>query len=182
MFISFSMCTRAGGDGVVYTWDMRMRRCLSQQVDEGCINGTTLAVSPDDRYFASGSSSGVVNVYDRKRHASVLQPLLPSAVPVAPFKPSHQQPLKALMNLTTTVDSLAFNHDCQILAMASRMKKDSLRLVHIPSFTVFSNWPTSRSPLHYIHSLAFSPRGGYLAVGNAKGRVLLYRLHHYAEA
>ncbi len=69
----------------------------------------------------------------------------------------------------------------QVLAMASRMKKDSLRLVHLPSLTVFSNFPTGRSPLHFVHCLAFSPKGGFLAIGNAKGRVLLYRLHHYVD-
>jgi hypothetical protein len=56
------------------------------------------------------------------------------------------------------------------------------RVVHIPSLTVFSNWPTSKSPLHYVHSAAFSPNSGYLAIGNARGRVLLYRLHHYSKA
>ena len=65
----------------------------------------------------------------------------------------------------------------QILAMASRMAKDALRLVHLPSCTVFSNWPTSRTPLGYVHSLAFSPGGGYLAIGTARGTALLYRLH-----
>lgn len=70
----------------------------------------------------------------------------------------------------------------QILAIASRMKRDALRLVHVPSLTVFANWPTSRTPLGHVHSAAFSPGGGFLAVGNAKGRVLLYRLHHYAAA
>jgi U3 small nucleolar RNA-associated protein 18 len=69
----------------------------------------------------------------------------------------------------------------QILAMASVKKRDALRLVHVPSFTVFSNWPTSRSPLHYVSALAFSPGGGLLAIGNARGRVVLYRLHHYAS-
>jgi hypothetical protein len=39
-----------------------------------------------------------------------------------------------------------------------------------------------RSPLHYVHSLAFSPHSGFLTIGNARGRVLLYRLHHYQEA
>eukprot|EP00983_Pelagomonas_calceolata_P018357 574613-Pelagomonas_calceolata.AAC.2 len=29
-----------------------------------------------------------------------------------------------------------------------------------------------RSPLHYVHSLAFSPGGGFLAVGNARGRAV----------
>ncbi len=67
------------------------------------------------------------------------------------------------------------------MAMASRMKKDAMRLVHLPSATVFSNWPTQRSPLHYVHSLAFSPHSGFLAVGNARGKVLLYRLHAFSE-
>ena len=66
-------------------------------------------------------------------------------------------------------------------AMASRMKKDAMRLLHLPSMTVFANWPTGRSPLHFVHSLAFSPNGGFLAIGNARGRVLLYRLHHYID-
>jgi U3 small nucleolar RNA-associated protein 18 len=69
-----------------------------------------------------------------------------------------------------------------MLMMASRMKKNALRVVHLPSATVFSNWPPATAPLHYVHCGAFSPGGGYLAVGNAKGRVLLYRLHHYSSA
>ena len=69
--------------------------------------------------------------------------------------------------------------DGQMLAYSSRMKKDGLRVAHLPSCTVFSNWPSGKTPLHYVHSLAFSPHCGYLAVGNARGRVLLYRLHHY---
>jgi U3 small nucleolar RNA-associated protein 18 len=51
--------------------------------------------------------------------------------------------------------------------------------VHIPSCTVYQNWPTPRTPLHYVQSLAFSPHSGYLAVGNDKGRALLFRLNHY---
>ncbi len=66
--------------------------------------------------------------------------------------------------------------------MGSRLKKDSLRLVHLPSGTVFSNWPMVNAPLQYVHCGAFSPGGGFMAVGNAKGRVLLYRLHHYTSA
>lgn len=70
----------------------------------------------------------------------------------------------------------------QILAMASRWKKDSLRLVHTATMTVFSNWPSTRTPINFVHSMAFSPRGGFLAIGNAQGKALLYRLNHYTEA
>lgn len=55
-------------------------------------------------------------------------------------------------------------------------------VLHVPSMTIFQNWPTSKSPLHYVHCAAFSPHSGYLTIGNARGRVLLYRLHHYSQA
>lgn len=61
------------------------------------------------------------------------------------------------------------------------MEKDALRIVHVESSTVFANWPTSKSPLGHVHCAAFSPGCGFFAVGNAKGRVLLYRLHHYTS-
>jgi hypothetical protein len=41
----------------------------------------------------------------------------------------------ASQNLTTRVDALEFNHDGQILALASRMKKDALKMVWIGSTT-----------------------------------------------
>ncbi|CAK0782784.1 hypothetical protein CVIRNUC_005979 [Coccomyxa viridis] len=162
----------SGSDGVVHVWDMRMRRCLSRNVDEGCFSSTALAASADSSLYATGSKSGVVNLYkyphrDQGLHVGSSGPLLPTA----------SSPAKTLMNLTTSVDTLAFSPDTQILAMASRMTKDALRLVHLPSYTVFSNWPTSRTPLGYVHSLAFSPGGGYLAIGTARGTALLYRLH-----
>ncbi len=165
----------AGGDGVVHTWDLRTRRCLDRQIDEGCLNSTALTCSNSGSLFATGSSSGVVNVYDR------LQSSKAEVQANRPVAARSASPLHTFMNLTTTIDSLAFSPDSQVLAMGSRMKKDSLRLVHVPSYTVFKNWPTSRTPLGYIHSLCFSPKGGFLAAGNAKGKVLLYRLHHYAE-
>ena len=46
---------------------------------------------------------------------------------------------------------------------------------------MFKNWPTSKTPLGYVWDVDFSPGGGYLAVGNDKGKCLLYRLDHYAE-
>lgn len=167
--ISFSESGRillsSGGDGEVYHWDMGTRRCIYKGRDEGCIRSTTLSVSSDSRLFAAGSDCGVVNLYERER-----------------FLKGDNCPAKTFMNLVTTVDNLKFNHDSQILAMSSRMKKNALRLVHVPSQTVFSNWPTSNTPLQYVHTLDFSPGGGFLAVGNAAGKVLLYRLRHYGHA
>ena len=88
-------------------------------------------------------------------------------------------PIKEIMNLTTAVHLMTFNHDGQILSIASKDKKDAVKCVHLPSLTVFSNWPTNRSPIHYPSSLDFSNASGYMAIGNDRGRVLLYRLRHY---
>ncbi|KAF8072604.1 U3 small nucleolar RNA-associated-like protein [Scenedesmus sp. PABB004] len=180
----------AGGDGVLYTWDMRSQRCLQRQRDEGALDCASLALSADGSYLATGGAAGVVSVYARP--AGLLAPLggggggggAGGGGAAAGFgaPPAAPAPLKALMNLTTTVDTLAFSHDGQMLLMGSRLKREALRVAHLPSLTVFSNWPTTRSPLHYVHCAAFSPHGGFLGVGNAKGRALLYRLHHYAEA
>lgn len=155
----------SGGDGHIYHWDLRTRTCFHKAVDEGCINGTALCTPPSGNMFAAGSSSGIVNVYNREE-----------------FLGGKRKPIKTIENLTTKVDFLKFNNDAQILALCSSMKKNSLKLVHVPSFTAFSNWPPLNGLLHYPRCLDFSPGGGFMAVGNAAGKVLLYKLHHYHHA
>lgn len=161
-----------GGDGIVHVWDMRMRRCVRQFFDEGSLGTSTMAVtgSSSSTVLASGSKSGIVNVYNDVLRSNPMQSSM-GAETVPPFK--------TLTHLTTVVDSMTFSTDGQLLVMASRMKRDALRLIHVPTMTAFSNWPTSKSPLHYVHSVALSPSSGYLAIGNARGRVVMYRLHHY---
>ena len=143
----------AGGDGKVHLWDVRMRRCVHRFVDEGCVQSSSLAVAPG--LLAAGSKSGVVNVYRRDGVVQAAAAADEGSADVrAPRDAQALPPLKELGNLVTTVDTLAFSPDAQMLCMASRMKKDSLKVVHVPSMTVFSNWPTSRSPLHYVGNTA----------------------------
>ncbi|XP_004289894.1 PREDICTED: U3 small nucleolar RNA-associated protein 18 homolog [Fragaria vesca subsp. vesca] len=155
----------SGGDGQIYHWDLRTGACFHKAVDEGCINGTSLCTSPNGKLFAAGSDSGIVNIYNREE-----------------FLGGKRKPIKTVENLTTKVDFLKFNTDSQILAICSSMKKNSLKLVHVPSLTVFSNWPPQKKTLHYPRCLDFSPGGGFMAMGNAAGKVLLYKLHHYHDA
>jgi U3 small nucleolar RNA-associated protein 18 len=174
----------AGGDGVAYVWDLRnQRRCVEKIVDDGALTVTALASSPTGRHVAFGSDSGVVNVYEtsgfRTWGGSEEDRESEGSGGSRYARATKGAPLRALMNLTTSVDALTFNGDGQMLATSSRLKRDSLRLVHLPSCTVFSNWPSSKTPLHYVWCTAFSPTGGYLAVGNARGRALLYRIHAY---
>lgn len=155
----------AGGDGEVYVWNMNTRSCVHKFRDEGCLNSTTLAASADGQYLACGSDSGVVNIYD-EQYLHQTQP----------------KPLKAVMNLTTSVNKALFNSTSEILAISSKVKKDCFKMVHLPSLTVFSNWPTSRTPLRYVHTFDFSPNSGYLSIGNDRGKALLFRLKHYKDS
>jgi U3 small nucleolar RNA-associated protein 18 len=111
------------------------------------------------------STSGIVNLYGVEDCRSS----------------SYPNPLKIIDNLTTPISAMSFNHDAQILAIASKVKKDSFRLIHVPTKRVFSNWPTANTPLGYVNCMDFSPNGGYLATGNDKGKVLLYCINAYSK-
>ena len=51
----------------MYVWDVRQTRsCVHRFVDDGCVSGTAIAVSPDKRYLATGADSGVVNLYEHR--------------------------------------------------------------------------------------------------------------------
>lgn len=82
-------------------------------MDDGCLQGTSLALSGDDNYLAAGSSSGVVNLY--KLQGGSINP----------------KPEKTILNLVTAVTKLSFNKSSDILAMASNLKNDAVKLVII---------------------------------------------------
>lgn len=208
----------SGVDAGVYVWDLRYTgRCLHKFMNEDGTGSTSLAVATPPRNknsgsgsgygatqthymdgngmkcLAIGSESGVVSLYD-------IQTLLPinnaveqkSAVNTYPNpKPSTtpvMRPYKACMNLSTVITSMAMHSNNQLLAVASDRSRDQLRLIHTPSGTVYSNWPTDKTPFRRVTSLAFShntstytsanSNGNYLAVGNNKGKVLLYQINH----
>lgn len=142
-----------------------MRKCISQFNDQGFIGGGSMAVSRDNAHIATGSTSGIVNFYASQSCMSS----------------SNPDPIKVIDNLSTPISLLKFNHDGQILAMGSKYKKDAFKLFHVPSRKVFANWPTANTPLGYVSAVDFSPSGGYLAIGNDKGKVLLYKLNAYGR-
>ena len=86
-------CIHSSADGRVYVWDVPSRRCVHCFTDEGCVIGSRVGVSPNSRYVACGSESGIVNVYDM----------------IECMKSETPKPLRSIANLTTTVDSLQFN-------------------------------------------------------------------------
>lgn len=152
-----------GNEGEVYVWDLSTRDCVHRFVDEGCFDGTAIDVSRNGQYLATGSYSGVVNVYERSALLSGRQP----------------KPLKAVMNMTSPCTHLKFNSSSEILALASNYAERALKMVHLPSLTTFSNFPTKQDALRIPQSVDFSLNSGYFALGNHRGQALLYRVQHY---
>ncbi|XP_030836516.1 U3 small nucleolar RNA-associated protein 18 homolog isoform X1 [Strongylocentrotus purpuratus] len=153
-----------GDDCDVYVWDMNTRDCVHKFADDGCIKGNTISVSQGNRYVATGSQSGVINIYDDQCLTKV-----------------HPTPLKAVMNMTTPVTATRFNSNNEILAAISVYSRDVVKLIHLPSCHTFANFPSSNEVLRSPCALEFSPRSGYFALGNNKGEVPLFRLKHYKD-
>ncbi|CAO3607933.1 unnamed protein product [Cunninghamella blakesleeana] len=155
----------SGHDGVVYQWDIGQRECTHKWVDDGSLGTTALAVSPNENYYATGSTSGIVNIY---------------GVNALTNDNERPQPYKTITNLTKQISQLHFNFDSQILAASCSSKRDQLKLIHVPTGRVFVNWPTEKTPLGHVSSVAFSPNSEYIAIGNKQGRALLYNIKDYA--
>ena len=183
----------AGKNGEVTEWSVQ-KGVMGRWIDEGAVGTTVIAVGGrsgrdgwigGDRWVAVGSSSGIVNVYDRREWSTNDTATNGSVMEDNGGIPKTPKPLRALDHLTTPVSHLAFTADGQVLAMASRWKKNALRLVHLPSATVFKNWPTANTPLGRITAIAWGrpteeeEREGslaMLAIGAETGRIKLWEV------
>lgn len=143
-FTSDGTCLYATGrSGEVCLWDLSTFRCLHTFRDEGSVGTTSLCLSPDGTYLATGSTSGVVNVYQQDQlfgHAgSQDDAWLGTDMDVA-----NPKPLRALMNLTTRITDIQCHPDGELMAMYSRGKKDAFRLVGV-FVTMIQGSDTARS-------------------------------------
>jgi U3 small nucleolar RNA-associated protein 18 len=174
--------TIAGKDGQVTEWSVVTRRTVGVWRDEGSIGGTVMALGGGngpaelggDRWVAVGSNSGVLNIYDRNE-------LLVKGKPGAAAKAEVEvkklpEPTRSFEHLTTAISVVTFSPDGQLLAFGSMHKKDALRLVHLPSCTVYRNWPTEQTPLGRITAVAFGAGSDMLAVGNDVGKIRLWEI------
>lgn len=143
--------------GDIWEFAVESGTVLKRWLDASAVHVTRLALG-SDRYLAIGTSLGVVNLFDRA---------------------DISRPYRAVDNLVTAITEAKFLSDGQVLCIASKDKKDALRLVHTASGTVFSNWPTSGTPLGRVLTVEFSPNNQMLAIGNDIGKVTLWRLGHY---
>ncbi|KAK1769535.1 WD40-repeat-containing domain protein [Phialemonium atrogriseum] len=169
--------TILGMDGGVAEWSMLMRRTVGTWRDSGSIRGTVMALGGSngpselggDRWVALGCNSGILNIYDRNSLVtrSAEGKLEIKALP---------EPTKSLDHLTTPISVVTFAPDGQLLAFASNKKKDALRLVHLPSCTVYRNWPTDQTPLGRVTAVAFGNGSDLLTVGNDTGKIRMWEI------
>ncbi|KAH6661510.1 U3 small nucleolar RNA-associated protein [Verticillium dahliae] len=102
----------------------------------------------NDRWVAVGSNSGVTNIYDRA---------------------------ELFATNKAGVDTIKANPE-PIRRFEQLHKKDALKLAHLPSCTVYRNWPTENTPLGRVTCVAFGRKSDLLAVGNDVGKIRLWEI------
>ncbi|TVY33150.1 putative U3 small nucleolar RNA-associated protein [Lachnellula occidentalis] len=164
--------TIVGKGGEVGEWSVESRSYIARWIDDGY--GPTVITlggkhGPSslggDRWVVIGSQSGIVNIYDRKTFTT------PKGELTFPERP---EPKRSFDQFTKPISNLEISPDGQLLAFSTKWKADGLRLAHLPSCTVYKNWPTGNTPLGRITAVAFGRGSDLLAVGNEGGNVRLF--------
>jgi hypothetical protein len=119
--------TVASKAGEVSEFSIEARAVVARWHDEGAVGTTVVALGGrlregegelgGNRWVAVGSTSGVVNLYDRRGWKAK-----EGGVPEGP------KPARVLMQLVTPISVAVFSPDGQVLAIGSRWKRDALRL------------------------------------------------------
>lgn len=164
-----------GKGGLAFIWDVRSGKPYGRFYDEGTVTATQIQCSPNGQFVATGSDSGVVNLY------KVEDLLMKSTTNTSTS--ATASPVKAFMNLTTGVTCIRFNNTSELLAMASSVKKEAVRMAHLASLSVYSNFPHNRvnSGLSCVCEVRFSPGSAYCALGGTSGNAYLFRMCHYTN-
>ncbi|KAI8424371.1 hypothetical protein MSG28_002898 [Choristoneura fumiferana] len=140
-----------GAQGEVTMWDLSTFRSYRKFYDEGCVSASTINTSPCGRLLATGSGEGIINIYETsalKESSSTYNPV----------------PYKTITNLTTKITCLKFNASTEIMAAVSNITPNAVKLVHIPSYSVFANFPTQGKSIGHLNTVGFSPNSGYMAI------------------
>lgn len=139
--------TVVGKGGEVGEWSLESRSYVARWTDDGYSPTVLTLGGPNgpkslggDRWVVIGSQSGIINIYDRRNFVSGNEISIPE----------RPQPKRAFDQFTKPTSNLEISSDGQLLAFSSKWKKDALRLVHLPSCTVYRNWPTDKTPLGKI--------------------------------
>lgn len=105
------------------------------------------------------SNTGYVNLYGSDSYSALSE--------------SAPKPLKSIANLTTPISTACFNHDAQILAIASKEKKDALRMVSVvPRVLSAASHYAFIGPFAFADGVLELAHLGYTAWTCLRGRIL----------
>lgn len=147
----------------VTIFDIHASKPLHKWYDEGCVNGTTISIC--NGLLATGSAQGAVNLYNL------------SSV----FKEKYPTVVKSCLNLTTKITTTQFNPTSELLMFGSSEVAEAAKIVHVPSCSVYSNFPGTFSKIGQPAVVGFSPNSGYMAIGNNKSTIALFRLKNFSN-
>ena len=122
------------------------------------------SISISNNRVAIGTESGVLQVYELNE-----------------LKKNYPKSIFNKLNLVTAIDNVKFNPTGELIIFSSSDKIDSLKILHLASKKVYSNWPTAKTPLSYVRSIAFNSNSQWFAYGNEKGYVRLWELSFYKK-
>ncbi|KAH3762472.1 u3 small nucleolar rna-associated protein 18homolog [Pelomyxa schiedti] len=134
--------------GRVTCFDTRTYMPVYSYSDQGNVQSHAFALSPNDKWQAVGSDVGVLNLYQS------------DALPAKP----HPKPLWSSLALTTAVTHISFNQDSNLLAWSSPTLECSLRIAHVPSQSIFCDFPMGKLKSK-VQTFAISPSSKYIAIG-----------------
>ncbi|OBT57891.1 hypothetical protein VE04_02050 [Pseudogymnoascus sp. 24MN13] len=166
--------TIAGKGGEVGEWSVESKSFIALWQDEGAVGTSVLTLGGrsgqkelgGDRWVVIGSSSGIVNIYDRRAWTDKGEVKIPN----------RPEPTRVFKQLTTPTSCLEISPDGQLLVISSKWKRDALRLIHLPSCTVYRNWPTGQTPLGRVSAVAFNQSSSLLAIANEQGKIKLWEI------
>ena len=119
---------KAGG---VWEFDVLEEKVVARWQDEGG-HATTVIKNGGNKWIAIGSQSGIVNIYDRTRSfGSTSSTSNTSNNILTSGTKENPKPVRVLEQLVTAVSVIEFSPDCQVLAIASKGKKDALRMGNV---------------------------------------------------
>ncbi|KAJ1367888.1 hypothetical protein KIN20_028909 [Parelaphostrongylus tenuis] len=147
--------------GEVVIWNLSGSQHVFR--DDGAVLGTKIRLSTEGDKVACGSNTGIVNLYDTGDVRNCVDP----------------KPQTVVTNLLTSCDSIAFNHDGQLMAFSSNTKENQVKLLNVASGTVFSNYPRQHEKMSYVECVEFSPHSGFMGIGCSNGQLILDRLNYF---
>merc|ERR1712029_709898 len=165
-----------GRFGAIHILSQRSKTKLFTLKMNDHVNAVTF--SPDGTMLYSHGAGGEIYVWDLKAQECVHRFVDDGSVRGTAIAVSKNNRYLAAGSDSGVVK---FYPTSEILAVASELKENAVKMVHLPSMTVYQNFPALNYNLKRANCIDFSLSGGYMSIGNNRGAANLYRLKYFGN-